>query len=304
MEALNWPDLDYQEFKSTAHLLHMTCQMLGKFKLFTPFDAQWSNVALWLTNRGLTTGLIPFKKEFFSIDLDIINHKVILNNTQGLSESFDIDSGSVATLFDKLTLLLKKLSIDLKINPMPQEIVNPISFDRDTENYHYDKKLAHNWWRILLSTYSVMRTFHSRFNGKTPPIGLMWGTFDLRDARYNGKYIKPEGINAGYIRRNAMNEEQIEIGWWPGNEMYPKPAYFSFMYPAPKNIENCKIRPSEAYWNKELQEFVLDYDKLKKSTDPEKNLFDFFESTYLEETKLAGWNSDLVTLGMPEESGK
>ena len=69
-----WPTLNYEDFKSSAHLLHMCVQMLGKLKLNTPFEPHWSNVALLLTSTGLTTGPIPYKKGVFSIDIDFILH--------------------------------------------------------------------------------------------------------------------------------------------------------------------------------------------------------------------------------------
>lgn len=294
-----WPALPYEEFKSTSHLLHMASQMAGKLKLHTPFEPHWANVALWITSRGLTTGLIPYQTGAFSIEFDLINHRLIGNTTWGLHEEFALESMSVAEFAEKFFGLLRKLQIEMQINLMPQEIPNPISFDKDTTQQHYNKNLANAWWRILTSSYLVIQRYHARFDGETPPIGLMWGTFDLRDARYNGLPVETTGINAGYIRRNAMDEAQIEIGWWSGNDAYPRAAYYSFTYPQPDNIENAKIQPSAARWDKNLSEFILDYDDLLKSNDPAKELLSFCESTYHAGATLAGWDKSLETTGEP-----
>ena len=88
-----------------------------------------------------------------------------------------------------------------------------------------------------------MQFFHGRFRGKTQPIGLVWGTLDIREVRYNGKPASP-GEKADYIRRNAMNEELIELGWWAGSAAYPKPAFYSFTYPQPPGIERSKVSPA------------------------------------------------------------
>lgn len=295
-----WPILDYQQFQSTQHLLHMFTQMMGKCKLLTPFEPHWANVALWLTCRGLTTGPISYQSEFFSIDLDVIESKITIHLSSGLTNQFKISSMSVAQFYDQLMESLTKLKIHLTLNTKPQEISNPIAFEKDTQKYIYEKELALNWWHILLNTYSVLKKFHARFDGETPPIGLMWGTFDLRDARYNGKFVQPEGINSGYLRRNAMNEEQVESGWWPGNEMYPKPAFFSFAYPQPKNIETAKIEPQEAYWHSTLSEFILDYEYVQQSSQPDKILEAFFESAYQKAAEFAHWNKTLLTSGTPK----
>ena len=294
-----WPALDYASFKSTSYLLHMGIQMVGKLKLNTPFEPHWSNVALWLTARGLTTGVIPYQGGAFTIELDLIHHQVMIITSWGLNDNFQLDSMSVENFNTQLFTILQKFKIMLTINTMPQEIAHPLAFEKDTLSQTYNKELANAWWRILLSSYSVMKRYHSHFNGETPPIGLMWGTFDLRDARYNGVPVATTGTNAGYIRRNAMNEAQVEIGWWPGNEAYPRPAYFSFTYPQPKGIETAKINPEKAHWDATLMEFILDYDNLRQSKYPEKDLLNFFESAYKAGTRLAGWNKTLITSGDP-----
>jgi hypothetical protein len=159
--------------------------------------------------------------------------------------------------------------------------------------------LANAWFRILVSSYRVLQRYHARFTGSTPFVGLMWGTFDFRDARYLQTKVKIEGDNAGYIRRNAMDVTQVEAGWWCGDERYPRPAYFSFLYPQPEGIEHAKIKPDKARWENSLGEFILDYDDVRSSKDPESELFAFFESTYACEAAKAGWESELIGTGKP-----
>lgn len=294
-----WPSLSYEKFKSTAHLLHMTTQILGKFKLHSPFEPHWSNVPLWITSRGLTTGPIPYQNGIFSFEIDLIAHQIIATSSFGARGKFHLTSMSVTQLTKKIFSLLEKLQIELQINLLPQEIPNPIPFNKDTEKQIYQPDLANAWWRILVSSYRVMKRYHAHFNGETPPIGLMWGTFDLRDARYNGIAVPTTGINSGYIRRNAMDEAQIEIGWWHGNDNYPQPAYYSFTYPQPENIEQAVIEPKTARFEKSLGEFILDYENVRNSSNPEKNLLCFFESTYQAGAKYAHWNPKFITAGEP-----
>lgn len=294
-----WPELPYEEFKSTAHLLHMGVQMIGKLKLYTPFEPHWANVALWLSSTGLTTGPVNYKNGVFSIDIDFLLHQISCTTSWGSHGKFALTSQSVADFYIKLFKLLNSMQIDLKINPMPQEIMSPVPFHEDTIMREYDSKLANAWWHILLNSHRVMQDYHSRFNGETPPIGFMWGTFDLRDARYNGIASETTGINAGYIRRNAMDEEQIEIGWWHGNEAYPHPAYYSYTYPQPKLLENATIQPTAAHWDNTLQEFILDYESIRNANEPEKDLLAFFESTYQAGANYAHWNPEFITTGKP-----
>jgi hypothetical protein len=295
-----WPAFSYQKFKETGYLLHMAVQMIGKIKLAnTPFEPHWANVYLLLTSRGLSSGLIPHKNCFFSIDIDFISHKLIVITSNGLIKEFQMESMSVADFHKKLFATLKSVNIHQSINLTPQEIPSPISFDHDITERDYNAALANVWWQIMLRSYHIMSRYHARFNGESPPIGLMWGTFDLRDARYNGSMVKPSGINTDFIRRNAMDEGQIEIGWWPGNDSYPKPAYYSFTYPEPAKIATKSIQPRMAHWDKNLHEFVLDYEHIQTSDNPEQDLLDFFESTYAAGASSANWKKDFLGSGEP-----
>jgi hypothetical protein len=294
-----WPALPYDEFRSTQYLLHMTCQAIGKLKLTTPFEPHWANVALWLTSRGITTGPIQYREGIFSVDIDFINNEIICTSSWGKMSKMEMSSQSVAQLTSKLFDSLHNIGVEMTINLMPQEIQNPIAFDQDKEVRQYNVDLANRWWRILISSYNVLQRYHSHFRGITPSVGLMWGTFDLRDARYKGSRISTEGINSGYIRRNAMDDAQVEAGWWSGNEQYPRAAYFSFLYPQPKDIERVKVKPAKAKWDNTMGEFILDYDDVRTAKDPAADLLAFFESTYQSESEKADWNPKWIAPGEP-----
>jgi len=294
-----WPPLSFPDFAPTQHLLHMGLQAVGKLKLKEPFEPQWAEVPLWLSSQGLTTGPIPYSGGAYEVTVDLLSHQVRCVTSWGSSGQFDLVSMSVSQLVKQLFETLSKAGIQASINLKPQEVSNTVPFDQDTDPRPYDAAQVNAWWRILLSTQRVMQIFHGRFKGKTQPIGLMWGTLDIRDVRYNGKPVSPDKT-ADYIRRNAMNEELIEVGWWSGSTAYPKPAFYSFTYPQPKEIERAKVTPPSARWEPAMGEFLLDYDDLRKSQDPDADLLSFFESTYKAGAEKAGWDPHLVGSGKPE----
>ncbi|HMQ37387.1 MAG TPA: DUF5996 family protein [Micropruina sp.] len=205
----------------------------------------------------------------------------------------------MATFVDTFLDRLRDAGVDASITLMPREVSDPVPFDQDKEQRPYDRDLITTWWRILLSTQRVLRVFQGRFTGKTQPIGLMWGTVDIRAPFYSGRPASP-AAGTGFIRRNAMNAELMELGWWSGNASYPKPAFYSFTYPQPKGIEDAAIRPDAARWDADMGEFLLDYDDLRASTDPDLDLLAFFESTYEAGATAAGWDSGLLGSGRPE----
>ena len=294
-----WPSLSYPDFAATQHLLHMGLQILGKLKLQEPFQAQWAEVPLWLSARGLTTGPIPYAGGAYEVGADFISHHVRCTTSWGFSGHLDWGPTSVADFLTSIFDLLHKAGVHVSINLKPQEVPHTIPFDQDIEPRPYESNLVNAWWRILLSTQRVTQIFQGRFKGKTQPIGLMWGTLDIRDVRFNGKPASP-GAKADYIRRNAMNEELFEVGWWSGSEAYPKPAFYSFTYPQPAGIDQANLDPPAARWDSTMGEFLLDYDDLRQSKDPDGDLLLFFESTYKAGTARAGWDPSLVGTGRPE----
>ncbi|MBV9146441.1 MAG: hypothetical protein JO065_11020 [Acidobacteria bacterium] len=294
-----WPFLSYSDFAATQYLLHRGLQALGKLKLQEPFQPQWAEVPLWLSARGLTTGPISYGGGMYEVTADFISHQVACATSWKFSDQFELRPMSVAEFVKLLFELLRKANVKVAINLKPQEVPDVVSFDQDQQQRPYEPALVNAWWRILLSVQRVMQVFHGRFKGKTQPIGLMWGTLDIRDVRYNGKAASP-GAKADYIRRNAMNEELVEVGWWPGNSAYPKPAFYSFTYPQPKGIEEARINPPGARWDSGMGEFLLDYDELRKSRDPDGDLLSFFESTYKAGAERAGWDPNLIGTGRPE----
>jgi len=223
----------------------MMLQIIGKLKLAEPFQAQWAGVPLWLNASGLTTGPIPCARGAYEVRANFMSHQVQWLTTWGSSGQLSLGPTSVAALTDTLLAQLRQAGISTSINLKPQEVPNPIPFNEDRDQRPYDRDLVNAWWRILLSTQRVMQAFQGRFAGKAQPIGLMWGTMDIRGVVYNGKATSP-GAKADYIRRNAMNAELIEMGWWAGSDAYPKPAFYSFTYPQPQGIESAKIVPSAA----------------------------------------------------------
>jgi hypothetical protein len=294
-----WPALSYSAFEPTRYLLHMVLQAVGKLKLAEPFQAQWAEVPLWLSARGLTTGPIPYAGGVYEVRADFLSHEMQWLTSSGALGQLPLGPTSVATFVDSFLDRLRRAGIDASITLMPQEVPNPIPFNEDKEQRPYDRDLANVWWRILLSVQRVMQVFQGRFTNKTQPIGLMWGTLDIRAAFYNGKPASA-GANTDYIRRNAMNAELIEMGWWSGNASYSRPAFYSFTYPQPQGIENAKVGPTVARWDAGMGEFLLDYDDLRQSSNPDRDLLTFLESTYNAGATAGRWDSKLLGSGRPE----
>ena len=296
-----WPELRYDDFAPTMHLLHMGLQMVGKLTLLKPFEPQWANVALGLTSTGLTTGPVPWKGGSFTVNVDFARHEVGIATSWGTTGGFDLGPMSVAGWHGRFFGALAGAGVDATINERPQEVADPMLFPDDSAPRPYEHALVEAWFQAMRASAGVMERYRACFSRKTPPIGFMWGTFDLRDLRLGGTSA-PMDPDPGYIGRNAMDEDLVESGWWPGTEAYPRPAYYSFTHPKPEGIENVDPQPAAARWDAKLGEFVLDYDDVRTASEPEAALLAFLDSTYAAGASLAGWDPAWVCPGLPLEA--
>ncbi len=296
-----WPELRYDDFAPTMHLLHMGLQMVGKLTLLKPFEPQWANVVLGLTSTGLTTGPVPWKGGTFTVNADFNRHEIAITTSWGRTNGFELGPMSVAGWHDRFFGALAGAGVAAAINEKPQEVADPVLFPDDSAPRPYERVLVETWFQAMHASAGVMERYRACFSRKTPPIGFMWGTFDLRDLRLGGTSA-PLDPDPGYIVRNAMDEDLIESGWWPGSEAYPRPAYYSFTHPRPEGIEDVDPEPTAGRWDVELGEFVLDYDDVRAASDPGAALLAFLDSTYSAGASLAGWDPAWVCPGRPREA--
>ena len=134
-----------------------------------------------------------------------------------------------------------------------------------------------------------MQEFRSRFIGKCSPVHFFWGSFDLAVTRFSGRRAPPRP-DADVITREAYSHEVISHGWWPGQGPLGKAAFYSYTAPAPEGLAEAKVQPQQAYFAKELGEFLLLYDDVRNASDPEAALTQFLESTYEAGANLGNWD--------------
>jgi hypothetical protein len=94
----------------------------------------------------------------------------------------------------------------------------------------------------------------------------------------------------------GANEEQHHVGFWPGNDRLPEPAFVAYTYPEPPGCRTAAINPGAAFFHPDLAEFILPYDNVRLATDPDQMVLDFFRSTYEIGATLAGWERETLEL--------
>ena len=284
-----WPILVLEEWQDTLATLHMWTQVVGKIRMKqTPLINHWWNVTLYVSARGLTTSPMPYHDRIFEIEFDFIDHKLRIECSDGALKILLLRPQTVADFYQEVMSALRDLGIDIKIWPMPVEIPNPIRFDQDQTHKSYDAEYANRYWRALVNVDDVFKQFRSRFIGKVSPVHFWWGSFDHAVTRFSGR-VAPPREGADKITVEAYSHEVISHGFWPGGNGV-QAAFYSYTAPEPADLSESIIKPSAAFYSKDMKEFLLPYDAVRQSPSPETALMDFLQSTYEVGANLAKWD--------------
>ena len=290
-----WPELPTAAWRETYATLHLWTQIIGKIRLTREpwLNHSW-HVVLYVTARGLTTSPIPDGVRTFQIDLDFIDHALRISTSDGARRQFSLAGHSVASFYAAIMAELAQLGIHLAIDEMPNELPEPIRFSQDRQHASYDPDAARRFFQILANADRVFRQFRTGFLGKASPVHFFWGSFDLAVTRFSGRRAPPHPGGIPHlpdaIVREAYSHEVSSAGFWPGGGPIDYAAFYSYAYPAPDGFASAPVRPAQAFFSKELGEFILPYDAVRTAPDPRQALLDFLQSTYEAGADLGGWN--------------
>ena len=297
-KAERWPQLTLDEWAPTQTTLHRWTQMVGKTRLaLAPMQNHWWQVVMYVTDRGLTTSPIPYDDgRTFDVNFDFNDHKLTARTSDGDTRTLPLVPQSVADFYAEYMSMLRSLGIQVKIMPVPMELTDTMRFTEDRTHASYDPAAAHRCWQVLVQADRALKRFRGRFIGKSSPSHFWWGAFDLSCTRFSGRPAPPHpgGIPncPDYVTLEAYSHECISAGWWPGTVGSPvaEPAFYAYSYPEPPGCDAAPVRPEGAYYHPVMHEWILPYERVRSSPDPEGALLDFFQSTYEAAADLAKWD--------------
>lgn len=185
----------------------MWMQIVGKTRLaLAPMENHWWQVALYVTERGLTTSSIPSGNRTFAVDFDFLEHKLSLRTSDGVSCTLPLRPRPVADFYADYVALLRSVGLEVRIWPVPVEVESSIRFPDDRTHASYDAESATRLWRLLTQADRVLKRFRGRFLGKASPVHFFWGSFDLAATRFSGRRAPPHPGGAPNLGNWVMQE--------------------------------------------------------------------------------------------------
>lgn len=295
MPSNTWPEIPYAPWAETCDALHLWSQIVGKYRLaHTPWVNHSWHATLYVTPRGLTTGPVHDSEGCVALSFDFIDHLLTVDRDGGKHAEFALEPMSVADFLDKVHRAIEAVGGTFTIHGRPNELVDAKPFADDTELRPYDRDAVTRFHAALLRIVPVFERFRTSYLGKVSPAHLFWGSFDLAITRFSGR---PAPLHPGgfpnlpdAVTREAYSHEVSSAGFWPGQGGADEPMFYAYAYPMPDGYEDCLVQPDAGRWDETLGEFVLPYEAVRNSSDPEAALLAFLQSTYAAAADLAEWD--------------
>jgi Family of unknown function (DUF5996) len=167
--------------------------------------------------------------------------------------------------------------------------------DEDREHARYDPGQVATYFAAATRAALVLAAFRAPYRGRSTPVNAWWGSFDLAVSLFSGEPAEPPSED--FIMRNAMDAQEIAVGWWPGDERYDRPAFYAYAHPAPDGYGQATLSPPAARWEGTLGEYLLDWDDVRAAGDSHATALEFARSAFRHACHACDWDPALAASG-------
>jgi hypothetical protein len=291
-----WPALSHQDWSETCDTLHAHTQLLGKLAvMLAPPEPQLQHAALRLSARGWETLPLPAPDGSGALvaALDLHTHEALAEHTDGRSERVSLmPDRPVADVTRELLAAVSRLGGVVEIDPAPQEVPWSVALDQDREHARYDPDQVARYLDAATRAALVLAEFRAPYRGRSTPLNAWWGSFDLAVSLFSGQPADPPSDD--FIMRNAMDAQEVAVGWWPGDANYGRAAFYAYAHPAPEDFAGASLSPLAARWEGELGEYVLDWEDVRSAADPHALALEFARSAFRHACAVCDWDPALA----------
>ncbi|MBK5232080.1 MAG: hypothetical protein JJE13_03750 [Thermoleophilia bacterium] len=294
--APNLPSVSYDDWSESCDTLHAHTQILGKLAVaLAPPEPQLQHAALRLTARGWETAPLPAPDGSGSVvvALDLHTHEAVVEHSNGLGDRVPLyPSTSVGDVTKGVIAIVSSLAGEVEIATNPQEVSWTVPLDEDEEHHVYDPAKVADYFIAATEAALALAEFRAPYRGRSTPVNAWWGSFDLAVNLFSGHPAPPPSDD--FIMRNAMDAQEVAIGWWPGDGRYGKAAYYAYAHPAKEGFAG-ESPPGGGRWAEDLGEYVLDWDDVRTSDDPRGTALDFARAVFQHACDVCKWDPSLAS---------
>ena len=291
----DWPSVNYPDWSATCDTLHAHTQVLGKLavRLAAP-EPELQHAALRLSARGWETLPLaaPDGSGAIVAGLDLQTHEAFAEHSTGAVTRVPLTPNrAVGEVTRELIAGVRSRAGPVEIDPTPQEVSWTVALDEDEEHATYDPDAVGRYFAAATQAALMLAAFRAPYRGRSTPVNAWWGSFDLAVNLFSGQPADPPSED--FIMRNAMDSQEVAVGWWPGDGRYGRAAFYAYTHPAAEGFAAADISPAAARWEGELGEYVLDWDDVRTSRDPRGEALEFARSAFRHACLVCQWDPAL-----------
>jgi Family of unknown function (DUF5996) len=292
----SWTAASYEDWTTTCDTLHAHTQVLGKLAAeLAPPEPQLQHAALRLTARGWETAPLraPDGSGAVGVALDLRNHDAVAEHSDGRTLRVPLTPHrAVGEVTREVLAAVGELGGTVEIDPTPQEVSWSAPLDADAEHATYEPEQVAAYFAAATQAAQVLAAFRAPYRGRSTPVNAWWGSFDLAVSLFSGAPAEPPSDD--FIMRNAMDSQEVAVGWWPGDGRYAKAAFYAYAHPVPDGFGKGAVGPDTARWEAGLGEYVLDWDDVRAAPDPHAYALGFCRSAFRHACLVCGWDESLA----------
>ena len=295
--AGSWPACSYETWRATCDTLHAHTQVLGKLAArLAPPEPQLQHAALRLTARGWETAPLPAPNGSGAVAvlLDLRVHEAVVEHSAGFAERIPLTPDrAVGEVTRDVLAAVRAVAGEVVIDPAPQEVSWSVPLDADAEHASYDTAQVSDYFAAATRAAMVLAAFRAPYRGRSTPVHAWWGSFDLAVSLFSGEPADPPSDD--FIMRNAMDSQEVAVGWWPGDLRYPRAAFYAYAHPPTEGFPGKTVAPPAARWDGALGEYVLDWDDVRTAADPHGLALEFAQSVFRHACTVCDWDPALAS---------
>ncbi len=290
-----WQAASYEHWSDTCDTLHAHSQVLGKLAVkLAPREPQLQHAALRLTARGWETAPLPAPNGSGSlvVVLDLRVHEAVVEHSDGAVEHIPLTPDRpVGDVTGEVLAAIRAVAGPVDIDPTPQEVPWTEPLDKDRRHARYDRDRVSEYFAAATQAALVLAEFRAPYRGRSTPVNAWWGSFDLAVNLFSGLPADPPSND--FIMRNAMDAQEVAVGWWPGDARYGKAAFYAYAHPAPADYAEGTFSPY-ARWDPTLGEYILDWDDVRDKADPHRVALEFARAAFRHACVTCDWDQALA----------
>jgi hypothetical protein len=294
--SASWPDVSYRHWSATCDTLHAHTQVLGKLATtLAPAEPQLQHAALHLSARGWETRPLPAPdgSGALGIALDLRAHEALIEHGDGRRAHVALaPDRPVGAVTREVLDAVRRLGGPVELDLTPQEVPWTVPLDEDDEHASYDPAQVERYFDAATRAALVLAAFRAPYRGRSTPVNAWWGSFDLAVNLFSGLPAEPPA--GDFITRNAMDVQEVAVGWWPGDARYASAAFYAYAHPTPAGFATATLAPAPARWHPDLGEHVLDWDDVRASGDPHAAALDFARAAFEHACLASDWDPALT----------